>query len=434
MNGEAMRPHSLQHQVARTPSRSQYLQQGALAACGNYSLVAAACSVRVIVRRWLLPVVQMLGAGLMASLIVSVPASAQPFVNWVERMPPPIVPTPRDGHAMVYDIVRGVTVLFGGRDEFALGETWEWNGTAWTQRSSSGPTSRFDCAMAYDSVRGVTVLFGGRNNGFLGDTWEWNGATWSQRLSNGPSPRFGHAMSYDSARGVTVLFGGTNNGLLDDTWEWNGIFWTLRSSGGPPPRTGHAMAWDAARGVTVVFGGLGSVSLGDTWEWNGTSWAERSNAGPTPRDSHAMVYDAARGVTMLFGGQNHPNNYYLGDTWEWNGTTWTERSNAGPTPRGFHAMAYDAARGLTVLFGGLNTAATGDTWELQPGLFLFVDGSNSGLEDGSQTAPFSTVGQALNANFSDTTISIKAGDYAEGPVTFTRRGHVTATHGTVVIH
>ena len=42
----------------------------------------------------------------------------------------------------------------------ALGDTWEWIGTAWTQVATVGPAARTRHAMAYDSDRGVTVFFG----------------------------------------------------------------------------------------------------------------------------------------------------------------------------------------------------------------------------------------------------------------------------------
>src|SRR5579862_6826043 len=64
-------------------------------------------------------------------------------------------------------------------------------------------------AMAYDAARGETVLFGGITAGsFSDDTWEWNGTVWTQRTASGPSPRSRHAMAYDAGHGVTVLFGG----------------------------------------------------------------------------------------------------------------------------------------------------------------------------------------------------------------------------------
>ena len=104
-------------------------------------------------------------------------------------------------------------------------------------------------------MRQRTVLFGGSDSTgvALADTWEWNGVAWTLRSTSGPNPRFGHAVAYDSARGVTVLFGGTDDGFTfnSQTWEWNGTGWTLRSSTGPSARAAHAMAYDSARGRTV---------------------------------------------------------------------------------------------------------------------------------------------------------------------------------------
>ena len=46
-------------------------------------------------------------------------------------------PSERYGHALSYDSGRGVTVLFGGRDDDGnrFNDTWEWNGASWTQRN-----------------------------------------------------------------------------------------------------------------------------------------------------------------------------------------------------------------------------------------------------------------------------------------------------------
>jgi hypothetical protein len=75
--------------------------------------------------------------------------------------------------------------------------------------------------MAYDSARGVTVLFGGYDDyQSQDDTWEWDGASWTQVADTNPWGRYDHAIAYDSARGVTVLFGGWYG--YDDTWEWTG--------------------------------------------------------------------------------------------------------------------------------------------------------------------------------------------------------------------
>lgn len=57
------------------------------------------------------------------------------------------------------------------------GDTWLWDGTTWTMRSSAtDPCRREGHAMAYDSLREVVVMFGGHGcgvDGMNGETWEY---------------------------------------------------------------------------------------------------------------------------------------------------------------------------------------------------------------------------------------------------------------------
>lgn len=82
--------------------------------------------------------------------------------------------------------------------------------------------------MTCDEARGRTVLFGGWNGQFLGDTWEWDGSRWTEHTSSGPSPRGGvPSMAYDGERKRVVLFGGWDaTGPVADLWEWDGRLWT----------------------------------------------------------------------------------------------------------------------------------------------------------------------------------------------------------------
>jgi hypothetical protein len=346
---------------------------------------------------------------------------------WLQRFPAAF-PSPRMQHAMAYDPARGRTVLFGGTDGLVFhADTWEWDGTNWNRLAMTGPAARSLHAMAWDAARGRTVLFGGvlpctmGPCTILGDTWEWDGTTWTQRAAGGPSPRKGHVLVADPARQVLVLSGGETqcpppcSPILDDTWEWNGTTWAQRSpavrySG----RVQHGGAFDAARGVVLLFGGTGGSGWSsETWSWNGTDWAldlpepvppgvsgpalafdpgrRRSvvltgrylNSQPTavetwewdgsawlrrfpahvppPRINHALVQDHARGRTVLFGGFG-AGAVYLNDTWEWDGTDWTQRFPAvSPNGHDRHAMAYDAARQKVVLFSGAFSDAT--TWD-----------------------------------------------------------------------
>jgi hypothetical protein len=280
-------------------------------------------------------------------------------------------PLPRYEHAMAFDSVRGMTVLFGGGAETGTmyDETWEWNSSAWTRRTPDiHPRARICHAMAFDSARRVTVLFGGYTDRLTRETWEWDGTNWTLRSTTGPLARYRHAMAYDSARGVMVLFGGLGqSGSLGDTWEWNGTVWDQRAVSGPSPRVDLAMAYDSARAVTVLFGGSQDDLLepsGETWEWAGTAWALRSVSGPSARAMHAMAYDSHRAVMVLFGGTSAHGQ--PDDTWGWNGTAWATLAPAGSLPRLNTAMVFDTNRAATLLFGGemgYNIFSNG-TWEL----------------------------------------------------------------------
>jgi hypothetical protein len=185
--------------------------------------------------------------------------------------------------------------------------------------------------MVFDSVRGVTVLFGGEvlNGPIMGDTWEWNGTTWTNRAPNpAPPARYSHAMAYDPVRGRTILFGGTGSaGLLGDTWEWDGTTWARAfPPGSPPARFGHVMAHHPdfrgpGAGEVVLFGGYGGTRLKDTWTWDGTRWCDLAlqAGGPpaptalTPRHYAAMTYDPGIQRLLLFGGDD---GAFRSDTWE----------------------------------------------------------------------------------------------------------------------
>ena len=66
--------------------------------------------------------------------------------------------------------------------------------------------------MAYDAARGVTVLFGGYDGAnYLGDTWEWNGTSWTQvgtvTIALGTTVEIGLAVSsHDTSKVCTATF------------------------------------------------------------------------------------------------------------------------------------------------------------------------------------------------------------------------------------
>jgi hypothetical protein len=177
-------------------------------------------------------------------------------------------PSARDGQAMAYDAIHNRTVLFGGSDvnNAANGETWLWNGSSWSNVTSGagGPSPRFGHAMAYDAVRRVVVLFGGTNGSTnFNDVWEWNGDTlhWQQIFPSGslPAGRAYAALSwFDPTTPGVAMFGGVGAGstLLNDTWIWNGTTWKAATGGTPPsPRQHPAMVYASAAKRLVLYGG-----------------------------------------------------------------------------------------------------------------------------------------------------------------------------------
>jgi hypothetical protein len=285
-------------------------------------------------------------------------------------------PGVRNAHGMVFDVRRGVTVMFGGADASRVrDDTWSWDGRRWVLEPWRGPGPRTFPAMVWDAARGQALLFGGRRvlfgreedrNTFLGDTWALGRQGWRPLDVSGPSPRAEAAVAFDAARGVVVLFGGYNdNGgatnRLGDTWEWNGSRWTLRATDGPAPRNGAAMTWDPKTGDAVLFGGSGGPRA-DTWAWNGVRWRQLTSH-PTPgRFNSVAAFDAARGQIIRTTGWNGRER--VRDTWVLSARGWELASSEGPPARNHSALTYDSARARLVLFGGHDgTNVFGDVWE-----------------------------------------------------------------------
>lgn len=222
-------------------------------------------------------------------------------------------PSAREFPRLAYDSWREVVVLFGGMGPGEGGvahccprqDTWEWNGDTWTQRAAEGPPSRFGHGLAFDERRGVVVLFGGSTresfeaDDLFGDTWEWDGTTWTQRHVPGPPPRVHHVMSFDRKRGLTVLHGGRTIDASGgrETWEWDGQRWTLRGDSGPEVRRWSSSVYDSIRESVVV------LLDGVLWEWDGRWWQDFSEA-PVPNAASsdaAIAFDVSRGVLVTFG-------------------------------------------------------------------------------------------------------------------------------------
>lgn len=300
-------------------------------------------------------------------LILCVPAAAQ-LSGW--QFVGGVGPPSRAQHGMAFDAARQRTVLFGGMSStspFPFGDTWEFDGTTWNQKSPPvSPSARARHSMVYDAVRGRVILFGGDSlpfgGGYRNETWEWDGTTWIQ-LSPlvFPLNRGTTSMAFDNGRSRVVLWGA--GFTCDETWEWDGSTWIYRVPLTTRPPQGGAIEFDSARFVTVL------VNRAGTWEWNGGDWSKRVLAmSAPPRDADALAFCPWTGSTLMFGGIEYGVGTWLGDTWAWNGAAWKSMGTFySPTARCSHRLVTDTVRQRVIMFGGAlslpGTPFSGDTFE-----------------------------------------------------------------------
>lgn len=360
-------------------------------------------------------------------------------------------PDARSHSALCYDTVRHEMVLYGGvkGNGEKLNDTWLYqsNGPGhgiWVQKSglpvSGTPDvrARAGHAMVFDVRRGVAVMVGGTNSGESGtgsppdqrvsEVWEWNGDRWNGGYAllgeryEGPTL---HAMVYDVDSGTLSISGGgyyyfvrlEYDGWLDVDWSNLTTIYPINESysyrtqsrGGPfgasiGHRQDHAAAYDSDRRKIVIFGG---VALHD------------SDDGDPGNRLDEAVFEPGDPSTYL------AERLFI----------------STPPARQGHKMVYDARRQRMVMFGGIRTGDGGgiysDTWEYGTGSLPvhYVDAGNFGGQDGSQAQPYRTVRQAASVvgNCTDI-ISIKSGDYAEGFLLLNNPMRLETRNGTVHIH
>lgn len=300
--------------------------------------------------------------GTLATSILLTTSLAAQSTDWVQ-LSPPSSPDARQNTALVFDTARGVSVLFGGWDgSQRRNDTWEWNGAIWNPiNTANAPSPRDGHAMAYDVLRQVMVCTAGYVGG--SETWEYDGTDWTQVVTpntHGMGPH--RPMTYDLARGVIVLYGQSTTSGLYETWEYDGVDWSQAGVGSGPQSNGN-LAYDLIRLRTVHFG-----TTGQTWEYDGAAWTQMSPINSPPGagcGTDNMVYDLARQVVVLYGGCPAST-----DTWEYDGIDWTQitTANVPSSSLRYPSMTFDLNRARTVLFGGRDTSlvspsVVGNTWE-----------------------------------------------------------------------
>lgn len=297
-------------------------------------------------------------------------------------------PSARNTHAMVYDSARQRVVLFGGRvgTNTALNDTWAFDGTDWTElHPAASPSPRSLPGAAYDSARDRIVLFGGTSIsvasdgttatfGILKDTWEFDGTTWTQVLTDGPEVGK-PTLVYDPIRKQTIMLGiDKAEKTLMYAWDPAALKWTpLTPSTLPACANEGVMTFRASTGTVLYTGGICSNSTGieDTYEWNGENWTQVTLAVPAGRYlGESIAYDPDRQVVFIFGGAASNGGLNPG-TYVYTDATWSSVGDSVyPAPRSLFSFVTDPKRNVIYLFGGQNGVIHfSDFWSYQNGQF-----------------------------------------------------------------
>lgn len=175
-----------------------------------------------------------------------------------------IFPPARTDSAMVYDETSRLMVLFGGyRDDGILADTWTLRpeNFSWTRQwPSSAPSARNGHAMIYDSIRGVSLLFGGGMGLESRETWSYDSIknSWVQLPPTiAPMSKGAHKMFYNKSADAVILFGGWDSypqpdSLSNETWIYRpDVFYQNGTYTSKPKDLGGTvfygtMRWDAS--------------------------------------------------------------------------------------------------------------------------------------------------------------------------------------------
>jgi hypothetical protein len=256
--------------------------------------------------------------------------------SWNQLQPGGPVPLRRLGHSMIFDPVGGSLMIFGGEYAGGLNDLWVLARspvTWWFPIDVPGvrPTPREGHAAIYDPVRRRMLVIGGYDGGLLNDVWEYSpmvNGTWHllTPAGNPMPPRLNFSAVYDPVRDRVLIFGGDGGYPLNDTWALqlgDSLAWQRIATPGATPaaRREHSGVYDPQADQLTIFGGFdGTRRLNDVWtlSLSGTpTWERRYtvSASPTPRSGHSAVFDPRRQRMVVFGGQLGANAY-TNEVWE----------------------------------------------------------------------------------------------------------------------
>lgn len=266
--------------------------------------------------------------------------------RWRRLEPAPGTPRPpgRDVPVLAYDAGRSRVVMFGGRGPTAAGDSptwqtdvWEWDGSRWFRVPNTNIPQILHPTATYDHVRRRVVVYGGgligaggRFDGFSRTLWEWDGSRWSPRDTTGPVDAV-PSVAVASPDGALLFLTGPA-GPNRQAPNVPSRVWTLGSSGwqgiGDGPAFNNLQATSGAPDGTIfVYHAWEDWIASPVTEVREPTGAWRlvtDTPNPGVRNVQAAAWDSRRRRLVLYGGTTRDRKL-LDDTWEFDGQRWTKR-------------------------------------------------------------------------------------------------------------
>jgi hypothetical protein len=328
--------------------------------------------------------------------------------TWVQQFPLH-QPSPRGAHTMTYDSLHGRVYLFGGRkeaddrdgDPTYLNDLWYWKDGDWTKvETATGPSARHFSGLAFDRDRDRLVLFGG--NGYAADgttleakfdTWEFDGTNWTQVATDTPKVAK-PLLVYDATAKQIIMMGVNETGLANVMYRYDGAAhaWVQMTPPALPTcvNEGH-LFYQEHNGRLLFMGGVcptGTPNLEELFEWNGTTWTKITTNNTIGRAvGQAVAFETLRQRIISFGGTSVFDNILVSSTTTLENGRWAiGYSNTRPFPRSLSAFTGDTASSAIWLFGGLDDTSSayfGDFWGYRNGQWFITNipnGPGAGCE------------------------------------------------------
>jgi len=224
----------------------------------------------------------------------------------------------------------------------ALGDTWAWNGAAWTLlHPAHSPPARAPLAMAYDPTGSRIVLYGARKTAVspaASDTWFWNDGDWTQ-LTDSPVANVAYfpsvGLAWEPATGKVALVD-WNPSLACPSCNGGGIrLWRLADSAWSSPTyiqcgcngDGNVMAYDPGRKRWLFYGSQSAQSPWEVTVFDGLNRIGLGRVTPHPDasgDFMSWAYDSDHQQILVFGGMSA--GVQSAQLWAWDFQQWSRLS------------------------------------------------------------------------------------------------------------